>query len=72
MQATYTTTVNQTAAGFVATATFPSGLFTGRRPVSGNAAPTIKAAIASLLAQPKLLVVLTSIATPIDWGNVDA
>lgn len=64
MQATYTTTVNQTAAGFVATATFPAGLFAARRPIVGQPAATNQAAIASLLGMQALHVVLASIVNP--------
>ena len=62
--ATHSITVQNTPAGIVATATFPAGLFAARRPIVGQPAATNQAAIASLLAMPKLHVVLASIVNP--------
>ena len=70
--ATYTTSIARSGLGYRATATFPAGPFSARRPVQGATAPTVRDAIASLLQQPMMVINLTSIVTPTDWGNIDA
>jgi hypothetical protein len=72
MHATPTISVQPTASGFVATATFPHGFIYGRRPISGQPAGSALDAIASLLGTAALLHALSGMVTPRDYPDDDA
>lgn len=57
--------------GFIAVASFPSGISGGRRPITGPSSPTAGGATAALLAMPSLAYVLTAILNPAPAPDAD-